>query len=564
MIASASPRFKPGLTKLVRAVAETLANKCGAFLIVEIWSGEDDTDMDPAAAIPAFRIILPSSGPLTGTAEALENALRKIKLNRRSAAVEVVYRKKGTPARPAALIPKRDADKLNCFLMGLEINPVFRSPDNGEVYPLKLRKLHYGLSRALKRAAFEFSHSQTNLRPGHFYSLGRRAMVRAVWAVDRQLADISNLFDFLLLLTPVNIDSAWSKFKKHQYEQSPVFSYRPRHIDPAAVKREIYKIPVESVEDPVLASLFREKRNELDRQMSMIDDRDTKRFMYGSLQLFGGVSDNLMKLAEEILEVLPPHTRDNSREKSINAVALADRVQQELEYYRRIDPSMTAGVQIRSDTVGLMVSRGNLLINRNLKIPGSRVEALIHHEVGTHIVTYFNGRAQPFRQLYSGLAGYEELQEGMAVLSEYLAGGFSRSRLRLLAGRVAAVKCLTEGASFIETFRKLNAGYGFELRAAFTITARVYRSGGLTKDAVYLQGLVKLLKYLEQGGEIVPLFVGKISTDHVPVIQELQWRKVLRAVPLRPRYLDFPETAEKLKKLQRGYSVLDLIERRKQ
>jgi hypothetical protein len=125
------------------------------------------------------------------------------------------------------------------------------------------------------------------------------------------------------------------------------------------------------------------------------------------------------------------------------------------------------------------------------------------------------------------------------------------------------VKCLTEGASFIETFRKLNAGFGFDQRVAFTITARVYRSGGLTKDAVYLQGLVKLLKYIEQGGEIVPLFVGKISTDHVPVIQELQWRKVLRAVPLTPRYLDFPETAEKLKKLRRGYSVLDLIERRK-
>ena len=99
--------------------------------------------------------------------------------------------------------------------------------------------------------------------------------------------------------------------------------------------------------------------------------------------------------------------------------------------------------------------------------------------------------------------------------------------------------------------------------AVLSIYFKRYRGGGLTKDAVYLQGLVKLLKYLEQDGEIVPLFVGKIATDHVPVIQELQWRKVLRAVPLRPRYLDFPETAEKLKKLRRGYSVLDLIERRK-
>ncbi len=81
-------------------------------------------------------------------------------------------------------------------------------------------------------------------------------MVKAVWEVDRSLADISNSFDFLLLLTPVNIDSAWSKFRSHKCEQPPVFYYRPRHIDPPAVKREIYKIPIEKVEDPALPSLL--------------------------------------------------------------------------------------------------------------------------------------------------------------------------------------------------------------------------------------------------------------------------------------------------------------------
>ena len=561
LIASGSSRFKTRLTKLVRAVSETLAEKCGAFLIIELWSGEEDPEMDLATARPAFRIILPSSGPLTGTAEALEKALFKIKLNKRSSDVEIVYKKKGALLGPGLLIPKKEADRLNCFLMGLEIQPFFRSPLNDEVFPILLRKLHLGLSRALKRAAYEFSHSQTHLRPGHYYSLGRRSMVKAVREVDLRLADISSSYDFLLLLTPVNIDSAWSKFKKNKFEQLPVFYYRPRHIDSSTVKRELYKIPVEYVEDPVLASLFREKRTEIDRQVTMIEDRETKKFLYSSLQLFGGVSARLSGLAEEILETLPPHTRDDYGKKYLNAAAFAERARDELAYYRNIAPSMTAEVQVRSDTVGLMVSRGNLLISRNIKIPESRADALIQHEVGTHILTYFNGRTQPFRQLYSGLAGYEELQEGMAVLAEYLVGGLSRPRVRLLAGRVAAVKCLIEGASFIETFRTLNRDYGFEQRNAFTITARVYRGGGLTKDAVYLRGLVKLLKYLEMGGDVVPLLVGKIAADHVPVIRELQWRQVLHSNPLRPRYLDYPETEEKLNKLRNGYTVLNLLER---
>jgi hypothetical protein len=39
----------------------------------------------------------------------------------------------------------------------------------------------------------------------------------------------------------------------------------------------------------------------------------------------------------------------------------------------------------------------------------------------------------------------------------------------------------------------------------------------------------------------------------------LQWREVLRPAPLTPRYMSFSQTAEKLKKLRDGISILDLI-----
>ena len=120
------------------------------------------------------------------------------------------------------------------------------------------------------------------------------------------------------------------------------------------------------------------------------------------------------------------------------------------------------------------------------------------------------------------------------MLAEYLVGGLSRPRIRLLAGRVIAAHCLITGASFIETFRTLHDGFGFNQRIAFTTTIRIYRGGGLVKDAVYLRGLVKLLKYLERGGELEPLFVGKIATDHIPIIRELQYRHVLKPVRCVP------------------------------
>ena len=63
----------------------------------------------------------------------------------------------------------------------------------------------------------------------------------------------------------------------------------------------------------------------------------------------------------------------------------------------------------------------------------------IHHEVGTHLVTQVNGMAQPVKVLGTGLAGYDETQEGLAVLAEIACGGLTSFRLRQLAGRVLTV-----------------------------------------------------------------------------------------------------------------------------
>jgi uncharacterized protein (TIGR02421 family) len=257
---------------------------------------------------------------------------------------------------------------------------------------------------------------------------------------------------------------------------------------------------------------------------------------------------------------VPPRTRDESQARSISTAEFAARAEQELAYYRERHPEFNSRVEIRDDYSGLVVSHGNLLVGTSSRIPEKRVDALLQHEVGTHVVTYANGRAQPFRQLYVGLPDYEELQEGMGVLAEYLVGGLTRPRLRLLAARVLAAQHMLEGASFQDVFQRLDRDHFFERRTAFTIAMRIFRGGGLTKDIVYLRGLNELLGYLGRGGDIEPLLIGKLGPDHVGMIKELQWRKVLREAPLRPRYLDDPRALERLEQVRKGCSVLDLID----
>jgi len=562
LLASSAPRHKWGISSLVQGVVQTLSNITGAFLIVEIWSTESPVsiiDPEHGRTAPSFRIFVPYNRIPSETIESLKNALARITVSKNKGEVKTVYTHRPWPERLPPVLTTRDIIKYNCFLIGLEVSPIFRDPDTSEIYPLVLKKMHRGISRAFKQAAYEFSHKRTTVRPANYKSLGRRAVVKAVWEVDQKLAAISNELDFLLVVTPVNIEQSWNKFRSCRFKCEPVFFYRPIPVDPSVLKRKLYEIPFDRIEDPALSLMFHEKLVELEMKLSMLRDRNTRNFFFGSMQLYGEIDDKLAGLAQKILEQISPKSHELSGSKRINARAFAAMAREEIEFYRETAHGMNCQVIIRDDITGLMVSNGNLFIGKRVRIPESRAEALIQHEVGTHVLTYVNGRDQPFQQLYCGLASCDELQEGLAVLSEYLVGGLSPPRLRLLAGRVMAARMLINDATFIETFGELHFHHGFSQRTAYIITSRIFRSGGFTKDSVYLRGLVSLVKYIREGGDLSPLLVGKISIEDVPVIKELQLRKILKPTLLKPRYLDSQQALSRLDDLKNGKNIFNLI-----
>ncbi|NIQ13556.1 MAG: DUF1704 domain-containing protein, partial [Candidatus Dadabacteria bacterium] len=279
-------------------------------------------------------------------------------------------------------IPHDKALELGCRIIGLGVKPVYRSEKSKKIYPLMLRNISKGIGRTLKQTFYEFTQKLTTHTPPHYHSLGRRALVKAVFKVDRELAEVSNAFDFLLQATPVNSEQAWLKFKKNKYSVEPIFRYRPRTADPDLLMRVLYNIKIEKVEDPTISQLFIEKREELDTQISMIKDRGSIRFLYGSLQLFGVVQPKLLKFAKLILDHVPSRSREQSGRKRMDCVEFAQHANEEVNYYKNINPEFSAKVEIRDDiTSGLMVSKGNLLIGKSTMIPHSRVEALLQHEI---------------------------------------------------------------------------------------------------------------------------------------------------------------------------------------
>ncbi|NIP85496.1 MAG: DUF1704 domain-containing protein, partial [Planctomycetales bacterium] len=50
-----------------------------------------------------------------------------------------------------------------------------------------------------------------------------------------------------------------------------------------------------------------------------------------------------------------------------------------------------------------------------------------------------------------------------------------------------------------------------------------------------------------------------IATDHIPFIQELQHRQVLKPPPLLPLYLQDPAAVGRLAQLRQRHTVRDLV-----
>jgi len=552
LIAPRHRKHQRKVAALAEAVSAKLVAEFGSFLLMELWSGPDeDGGLSDAgeARRPQFRVVVARRDAESESVARLVSSLGGTRIHGRSGEVDVVAGGRMSPPGLPRLSQSLGRATSSVHQIGVEVRPVFRDRDTGDIFPVIARSLHRQLSRAIQRSAYEFAVHQTTHRPRHYQSLGRRALVKAVTDVDRQLARVASAFDLLLLVTPVNATGAFRSFVRRKASSPPLFRYRPLDVDPVDLKRALYSAPIDRVEDLTLAAIFREKQRELSLELDLLSDRQTPRFVHTGAALYGDIDPAMLAEATLLLDTLPRAKGEGAR-RVMDAKSFAAAAQLEVDRYRTVDPTIGATVELRDDITSLMVSNGRLLVASGMRIPIRRVEALIQHEVGTHIVTYWNGAAQRLRLLATGLAGHDELQEGLAVLAEYLVAGLTPARLRVIAARVVAAHSVVSGAEFIDTYRLLVDDYGFSQTAAFQIATRVHRGGGLVKDAIYLRGLQRVVTYLAEGGRLDTLLVGKIAVNHVAVIEELQRRGVLTTPPLRPAYLDDPDTHYRLERLK--------------
>ncbi len=536
----------------LEAVVSRIARESGPLLVISI---ADDVHIPVAHDSPRLPSLVSTvrADDLGGAGRAgktISKALGDIEIDLRRCKVDRTAFK---PLLPTAF------DRMLSGIDGVErlaiiIPPIHRRPDGG-LYPAIADAMITRVVDAILRSACAFLDDGKGKAPSHYRSLGRSAYLAAALKADRQISEIQSRFDFLLSISPINTSAAMDDFLASKATREPKLHYRPITVDPDAAKRDLYAIDLTSLEDPTLECLLGEKRRELDAQLTMLATRNTHSFRAASMFLYGSIENDLLADAETILLST---AKDPPRGEAIGADEVIAGARALIDQYRIIAP-FDAVVEKRHDVSGLMVSGSKLYVGTDSLMPKRRLRALLAHEVSVHLLTYVNGAAQGLGLFRNGLAGYEGVQEGLGVFAEWAVGGLTRTRLRLLAGRVVAVDAMLAGASFIDCWNLLHRDHGFTRRGAFGITARVFRSGGLAKDAIYLQGLRTVLGLVIDGASLEPFWLGKIAVDHIPAIEELLQRKLARPAAVLPAFLADADTSDRIARLRRQGSIRPVL-----
>ena len=174
-----------------------------------------------------------------------------------------------------------------------------------------------------------------------------------------------------------------------------------------------------------------------------------------------------------------------------------------------------------------------VLLKKGTFLSEDSVKALVHHEIGVHMVTTMNAIDQPLNIFKLGFPTNTYTQEGIAVLTEYLSGHLTIHRLKELALRVVAIDMMINGLDFKQVYHELINSYYLNHESAFILCTRIFRGGGFTKDHLYLKGFIHILKYYKEGYSLDYLLTGKNSIEYLEVYKEMTSRDLAK----KPKYI---------------------------
>ncbi|GAA0816993.1 flavohemoglobin expression-modulating QEGLA motif protein [Colwellia sp. D2M02] len=425
------------------------------------------------------------------------------------------------------LITHINAHFDNTLVLPIEVKKVFMDEDTGELYSLVLEELRASFKNALSETTAFFMR-----RYGKRKSVGKADILSsslspALISLDKSLYNLSQNVDTLSFINPVNIASERKKFFNQNAQYTPEFTYKQLNINPYEFREKLYKLPINQIADADIQQLYRHVIDNLAAKIDLLTTIGTEDFLYNSLKYYGKPDQQDIANAKFILHAPDISTEVPEKFDADYAVDYFTEIAQEWQLKCRVEKSsrLVAKAMVNN-------KRSLLSINKEATFTKAELHAYAYHELGIHMHTTINAKKQPLKVFSLGLVGNTHTQEGLAIFSEYCSGSLTLSRLKMLALRVMAVNYMVTQGDFTKTYLTLINEHGMAKEAAFTLTTRVYRGGGFTKDHLYLKGFRDIF-LLSKTAKLEDLLVGKTGLLDFAIISEMIERGlIIKPIPL--------------------------------
>lgn len=337
--------------------------------------------------------------------------------------------------------------------------------------------------------------------------------------IDQELVNLDSKIKLLYHLRPINLEEEKIKFLANP-KQNPQFEYPRLKFDPLELIDRLNKIITDG---SPLGQIFDEKKKEIALKIKLLESIDEVDFSETSIELFGKPSPAEIKQCQDLLKKLSAdktsgsekmHTSEEAKEKFNSTFAKYGLNNWE--------------VQIKKDMVSDCVAGKNnrLFVRKNALFSATRIESLITHEIETHILTAENGKLQPYGIFNRGLANYLQTQEGLAVYNVEQQQHLPFIENSKALGHVLAINAALQ-TSFAEVFELLRS-LNFSTEQAFRAALKAKRGymdtgkrGAFTKDYIYFRGYNEIREFVEKGGKIRDLYIGKMALKDLEKVKKI-------------------------------------------
>lgn len=335
--------------------------------------------------------------------------------------------------------------------------------------------------------------------------------------VDHQIFEVMKQIKFLSLLTPLNLKEEINKFKKdHTY--NPQFLYE--NITETTIPL-LDKLANIKTDDSPLGSIFKAKIEELNTLIHTINHLGANDFDQLSSRLYPHPTQKEVAIAELL-------NQNKIKFKAGKNIYSDKKVAKIFTDFLKKSGLSNWKVQIKEKMIGnCSVNKSNtIFIKKGSKFHETRVKKLIAHEIETHIFTAENGKKQPYKIFQFGTKNYLETQEGLAIYNQEKTLGYDENHYFAAINLITCDIALRH--SFAESVSKLGE-IGIKPSKAINFTLKTKRGvgdtskpGGFAKQAIYTRGALKINKFVEQGGKLSDLYIGKIDLDELETCKKIK------------------------------------------